>query len=272
MSDILIYGAISKDEYSAAFVNYMLAQAEGNHVRVRLNSGGGTVTESDAIYAILRASGKSVTVHIDGVAASAAMDLWMKFPKENRYTFPDATAMVHRAKAQPEGDHDELRNAADYVEKLNKLYVKRIASVFSVSEEEADAMMRKETYFTGQELIDMGIANLDPAEIQIDKVAAKAELEAFGSITKPGTKADNKTTGETMKAELAKLFSLNAEAKDTVFIEKVQSLQSRAELVSGLESKVDSMKAELTQKQTALADMQAKLATFEVEQVKKQAY
>jgi ATP-dependent protease ClpP protease subunit len=272
-NDILIYGAISKDEYSSAFVNFILSQIEGDSVRLRLNSPGGSVVQAEAIYSILRASGKKVSVHIDGVAASAAMHLFMKF--EDRYAFPDTHAMIHRVKGGVEGDYEQIRNSADYIEKVNNIYKSRIASVFGVSEEEADTLMKNETWFTGQELIEKGIAKIDPDEQAIDRVAAMAKISDFSDSLKnfqktPGSLIavnNNQTDEQMLKAELAKVVELKADAEDTLFVQKVQSLQSRAELVSGLEAKVTDLSGKLSSYKTQVTDLQTKLEAYEVDKV-----
>ena len=276
-NDILIYGSISRDEYSSAWLNYMVSQIPENSVRIRFNSPGGSVVEADAMYAILKNSGKAVSVHIDGQCASAAMNLFLKF--DDRYTFPDTTAMIHNVGIEAKGDYKQLANASDYIKKLNDIYANRIATVFNISKEDAESMMEKETRLTGQELIDMGVAKNDPNELQIEKAAAKAksEFEAYASVfteskKTPGQqKADNpkkNTKDMALKETLAVKLSLEAEAKDTTFIEKVDSLQSRAELVPGLETKIAELEAKAQAEATKNQELRTKLQKFETESVK----
>ena len=273
-NDILIYGSISREEYGSAWLNYMVSQIPDDSVRIRFNSPGGSVVEADAMYAILKNSGKAVSVHIDGVCASAAMQLYMKF--DNRFAFPDVSAMIHNVGSSAQGDYKQLANASEYIKKLNDIYASRISSVFNVSVKEAEKMMEAETWFTGQELIDKGIAQLDPNESQIDKAAAKSSIESFADAFKdfknpPGKFAEKPTKNTkdmAIKEALALKLGLEAEAKDTTFIEKVDSLHSRAELVPGLQKKVEELEAKAKAETTKNEALKQKLQSFEIESVK----
>lgn len=64
-------------------------------IEVRLHCDGGLVSEGWAIYDGLRASGKNITVIVDGKAASMATIIMMAAPKESRKAYENATIMIH---------------------------------------------------------------------------------------------------------------------------------------------------------------------------------
>ncbi len=76
MAKLHLYGSVGEsfwgeDSFTAKDVQEQLAKIKGP-VEVHLNSGGGSATDGQAIYAILKAHPYRVTVIIEGCAASAA--------------------------------------------------------------------------------------------------------------------------------------------------------------------------------------------------------
>lgn len=104
-------------------------------IEVRLHCEGGLVTEGWAIYDRLRASGKDITVVVDGLAASMATVIMMAAPKERRKAYGNATILVHNPYKLPMmfGDRkltaDVLRKEAEELQndqdRILNLYVER---------------------------------------------------------------------------------------------------------------------------------------------------
>ena len=267
MIDILIYDVISPDKVSAKSVQDELSKITADTVHVRLNTPGGSVTEGIAIETVLKRSGKKIITHIDGIAASMGFYLFML--GEQRYVNEKSSGMIHNAGGGISGTGEQIEQYGKFVTSHNNNYAKLVSEKTGKSEDEIKALMESQTWFIGQEMIDEGYATaLEPAIFE--NIAAMIEpfAESLKQFSKqPGNIAESQDKGEQMKAELSQLFSLDAEAKDSVYIEKVKGLHSRAELVPQLEAKLTEVKAELQTKTTALKDLQAKIATFEVDKV-----
>jgi ATP-dependent protease ClpP protease subunit len=82
---------------------------------VRINSPGGDVFEGSAIYNALARFPAKVTVHIDGLAASAASLVAMA--GDRTLIAENAMVMVHRPWTGVVGDAEEFRRQADTLEK-----------------------------------------------------------------------------------------------------------------------------------------------------------
>ena len=151
-----------------------LDAVEGNELVVEINSVGGDVMAGLGIYNMLRSwakDGKTVTTRVTGVAASIASIIALAGDKREmpKNTF----AMVHQASTFAVGTADDMRDAADTLDKvdgsLRGIYMDRMG----VDEAKAKEIMAKDTYLTADECLDLGFAT---ALIEDIKATAKFDL------------------------------------------------------------------------------------------------
>ena len=151
-----------------------LDAVEGNELVVEINSVGGDVMAGLGIYNMLRAwakDGKTVTTRVTGVAASIASIIALAGDKREmpKNTF----AMVHQASTFAVGTADDMRDAADTLDKvdgsLRGIYMDRMG----VDEAKAKEIMAKDTWLTADESMDLGFAT---ALIEDIKATAKFDL------------------------------------------------------------------------------------------------
>ena len=151
-----------------------LDAVEGNELVVEINSVGGDVMAGLGIYNMLRAwakDGKTVTTRVTGVAASIASIIALAGDKREmpKNTF----AMVHQASTFAVGTADDMRDAADTLDKvdgsLRGIYMDRMG----VDETKAKEIMAKDTWLTADEAVDLGFAT---ALIEDIKATAKFDL------------------------------------------------------------------------------------------------
>lgn len=151
-----------------------LDAVEGNELVVEINSVGGDVMAGLGIYNMLRAwakDGKTVTTRVTGVAASIASIIALAGDKREmpKNTF----AMVHQASTFAVGTADDMRDAADTLDKvdgsLRGIYMDRMG----VDETKAKEIMAKDTWLTADEAMDLGFAT---ALIEDIKATAKFDL------------------------------------------------------------------------------------------------
>lgn len=162
MNSIYLYGTIGDDwldeeSVSAAQFVRQLNAFGGEPVDIFVNSYGGSVFDGCAIYtAIERYEGKT-TVHIDGLAASAAS--YCILSADEVLVSPSATMMIHEPFMFTCGNADELRTAAEELEKLGTtikgIYVKET----NMEDSEVAKLMADETWFTAEEAIACGLAD-----------------------------------------------------------------------------------------------------------------
>lgn len=125
-------------------------------IDLHLNSPGGEVFDGVAIYNTLLAR-EDVDVYVDGIAASIASVIAMA--GDRVFIAPTAQFMVHNAFAMACGDASSLREMADQLDRNTA----NIASIYAARTGQTTdhwiQMMDKESWFTGQEAVDAGLAD-----------------------------------------------------------------------------------------------------------------
>jgi ATP-dependent protease ClpP protease subunit len=161
MNELMIYGDIGEsfwgDSVTASDVKKLLDGMDGD-VTVRINSPGGSVFDGFAIYNLLRAHNGSVTVHVDGLAASAASVIAMA--GDEVIMGAASMLMIHDPWTMAVGDSGEMRKTAETLDKIRDSIVDAYASKASdVDREEIARMMAEETWMTATEAQSMGFAS-----------------------------------------------------------------------------------------------------------------
>lgn len=141
----------------------------GKALTVRINSYGGEVAEGLAIYNLLKSYAGEVTTICDGFACSAASVVFMAGVK--RIMPRSSLLMIHNAWTWASGDADDLRKAADDLEKITQPSVEIYTSVSNLDADEIKAMMDAETWIDADEALDYGFAT------EISEEAAMQSLE-----------------------------------------------------------------------------------------------
>ena len=181
-----IYDAIGDmfgpDAVTAKGVRDRLAALRGiNTLNIRINSPGGVVDDAVAIHTLLSEYPAEKVTKIDGVAASAATIL---IPRDSKVQIASgAKMMIHNPWGIAVGDYRELAKASEiakkYAESAAEMYLARTGK----TSDEVRAAMDAETWFTGQEAVDFGIADSSSETPAIEaatqeSVMAKAKLVA----------------------------------------------------------------------------------------------
>lgn len=131
--------------------------ASASTIKLFINSPGGSVFDGLAIANALRASGKQVHVQVLGIAASIASVIAMAGDK---ITMPSNTMMfVHDPISAVYGNAEELRAAADDLDKVRSSLVATYMARFKGSEQELSDLLAAETYLTADECLQHGFAD-----------------------------------------------------------------------------------------------------------------
>ena len=125
-------------------------------VQIYINSFGGLATEGAAIHAALEQHGQ-VTAIIQGVAASAA-SLAMLGAKRV-LIHAAALVMIHNPSGMAVGEAQDLRSAADTLDKLAVLYASIYARSTGNPVARISAWMRDETWMTADEAVALNFAD-----------------------------------------------------------------------------------------------------------------
>lgn len=133
-----------------------IGDLNGKALTVRINSYGGEVAEGLAIYNLLKSYEGEVTTICDGFACSAASVVFMAGTK--RIMPRSSLLMIHNAWTWASGDADDLRKAADDLEKITQPSVEIYTSVSNLDADEIKAMMDAETWIDADEALGYGFA------------------------------------------------------------------------------------------------------------------
>jgi HK97 family phage major capsid protein len=159
---------------TATQVKDMLKAAGNAPVKCMINSPGGDAFEGIAIYNLFREHAGEVTMHVLGMAASAASIIAMAGDKIEMAEA--AQMMIHSAWGMVVGNRNDMLDMADMLDKLDtsvaELYARRSGQAVA----DVIAMMNKETWMTGQDAVDNGFA--DTCAPGSSKKGAKAALPA----------------------------------------------------------------------------------------------
>ena len=157
-------------------VTDVLHAQNGEDVDVYLSSGGGSVTAGSEIYEALRTYKGKVTIHITGLAGSAASVI--ACARESEMS-PAALFMVHNASGYAEGDCNSLRHVAELLQTVNEAIADAYMAKTGKSKEELLAIMDAETWLTAQQAVDYGFVDRisEAASTEVTDVAASISGE-----------------------------------------------------------------------------------------------
>lgn len=160
MNELLIYSDIGEsffgDSVSAISVKAQLDKMPAGDLSVRINSPGGSVFDGFAIYNLIKQYKGTVTVYVDGLAASAASVVAMA--GEKIIMADNALMMIHDPWAMSMGTAEEMRQTASLLDKIKDSIVGTYVSRTGLDAADVAAMMEAETWMNAAEAKEKGFA------------------------------------------------------------------------------------------------------------------
>ncbi len=126
-------------------------------VTIWLNSPGGDVVAAAQIYNMLIDYPGTVTVNIDGIAASAASVIAMAATKVAMS--PVSMLMIHNPATMAVGDKDELARAMSMLDSVKESILNAYQEKTGMSRAKLSKLMDAETWMDARAAIDMGFAD-----------------------------------------------------------------------------------------------------------------
>lgn len=124
-------------------------------IELSINSPGGSLFDAVAIFNALRASGKTIVTKVAGVAASAASYV---LQAGDTRTAPENTfVMVHNPLMGVHGTADDMREAADILDKVGESMRATYQKRSGMSDEQMAEAFASDTWLTAQEALDLGL-------------------------------------------------------------------------------------------------------------------
>lgn len=180
-AEILLYEEIGAWGRTAKqFIDELAALGDLEFLSIRINSPGGDVFEAMAIHNALQRQRGRITVHIDGLCASAATLVALAGDETRMAT--NGQYMIHEPLTFSGGDSSELQKDADRLEAVAGQIVDMYARKTGLDAEAIREMMREETWMTAQQALDAGFIDVIDEPLRI---AAKAhDLSRFQNAPK----------------------------------------------------------------------------------------
>lgn len=146
------------DEVTPEAFRTELRQMKGD-LTVHINSPGGDVFAGVTIYNALKDYHKGkVTVKVDGLAASIASVVAMA--GDEIIMSPGSMMMIHNPWSIGAGSSDELRKAADTLDRIKESILPIYTDRTGLSEDEIQDLMDAETWMSAEKAVELGFADV----------------------------------------------------------------------------------------------------------------
>jgi ATP-dependent Clp endopeptidase proteolytic subunit ClpP len=182
-ADIWIYEDIGDSWFGGLSAKRFAEELKGagkiSEITVHLNSAGGDVFDGVAIYNQLKKHPATVSVEIDGLAASIASLIAMS--GDTVYMAENALMMIHDPWGGISGTASEMRDFAEKLDKVKSVLVDTYVARSGQDADDISALMTAETWFTASEAADLGFVDEITAE---QKMAAHFDLSRFKNAPK----------------------------------------------------------------------------------------
>lgn len=214
MEELLLYGFIGEygydeeDDMQAATVVKAIRELDRKgEFNIRINSPGGSVFHGDPIVTAIRNCKNKVHTYIDGMAASMAADIWMA--GDIRHMASNSKLMIHRTSTFAFGNAQQLREAADALDKFDEAAIKTFIELSGMDEEtvRAEFYDYKDHWLTASDALAYGlISEVDTYEKgnsedktyrQLLMDAAREHAGATATATETATATGTATTATT---------------------------------------------------------------------------
>lgn len=154
--DKWIYDWLEYESTCPKDIEKALNDANGEDVRIIVNSGGGDVQAGNEIRFLLKDYKGNLTIHNVSMAASAAAIICSV---EGRQCTAEPTAlfMWHNAACRASGDYRTMDHTSEVLRMVNKAIVQGMVNKTGKSEEECLEVMNHETWYTAKDALEFGL-------------------------------------------------------------------------------------------------------------------
>ena len=196
--EILLYSLISRGQTAHQIIN-AVKQSKAEHITLRINSDGGEVFESIALYNFLK--DKDVHVIIDGLCASGASIAAMA--GKTITMLQGSMMMIHNPLTIAFGYAEDLRAEAEILDKISDSIAGIYASRTGKEKSEVLDLMKAETWLQDYEALAEGFAD------EIDAPASEEDIKEEEDHPESRPVEENALYREGVQAERARLQELD---------------------------------------------------------------
>ncbi len=138
---------------------YLQSSKRDQEVSIYINSPGGYVDQTLAIYDTMQSMGSPISTYCIGQAASGGAVLLMAGTKGRRFILPNAKVMMHQPSGGVGGQAEDIRIQAEEILKDKKRLAGIIAHHTGRDLEKVMADTERDRYLTAEEAVEYGIVD-----------------------------------------------------------------------------------------------------------------
>ncbi len=151
---------------------YLENQKRGQDIHFYINSPGGAVDDTLAVYDTMRFLSSPVSTYCIGRAYSGAAVLLTAGAKGKRFVLPHAKVMIHQPYGGVTGQAEDIRIQAEQIIKAKQELIRIVADHTGQSIEQVRRDSERDKYFAAEEAKAYGLVDevLAQPQIQIPKI------------------------------------------------------------------------------------------------------
>lgn len=261
-SELIIDGVISSDswygdEVTPQLLRDELAEHRGD-LTVVINSPGGDVFAGVAMYNALRnRNDGTITVRVDGVAASIASVIAMAGDKIQMSL--GSTMMIHKPWSYTGGNAEELAKAIEVLDKLEESIIDIYEARTKLSREKISELLEVETWLNPEEAVELGFADEAPKERTNLSDAIKNVRNQFepvrNAVLQPMMMLEANLSKPTKEEVMDETTATTPKAEDVEQTTEAETTTDKTEAVAEVEVETETVEeSETTEEETTKSD------------------
>tara|TARA_B110000285_G_scaffold111713_1_gene126764 strand:- start:185 stop:1174 length:990 start_codon:yes stop_codon:yes gene_type:complete len=271
MTEVMIYDEIGNFGVDAkSFINEIKQIPNDTSVLLRINSPGGSVIDGLAIYDAISRMPQKVTARIEGIAASMASVIALA--ADEVIMSENSLYMIHNVWGGEVGDSDDLRKAADLMDKMGERLINIYVSKTGQTEEQIRSWMDEETWFNSSEAQEAGFINLVEEPI---KMAAMFDIKKYDykntslveKLFNNQKKGKMEKEFENLKTFISDMFNKASETKEIKILDNQEVSNKMIAIEESIEESskaIVELNGSIVEKDGYIATLEAEIATFKV--------
>lgn len=210
-------------------------------INLRINSPGGDWAHGNAMLTAIQNCKAEVHTYNDGLAASMAADIWLMGHK--RHMTKNALLMVHPTWSFCMGHAQDMRDAADFLEKMTDSTIIAVASNIGMTEDQVRSKYYatyKDVWLTYNDAVADGLVNDTQQEYEAAGLPPEAQKMSLAALLKH---YQGEETTEPKPNALERIFSAvldkfggSKKHNTTVITPKKDTNVTKQELIAALKS------------------------------------
>lgn len=147
----------NEDKHLNELVKKLYTCKPNTIIEVWISSYGGSVDELiQIVNALSKFKNRGATIISNAMSCGAL--LYLTFPKDKRYIFPNTTLMIHNYKSWVHGTPDEIENTHKHYKTVLESMIKNLAYEYMTKKERDRFENGKDIFFKDIDLLKRGIA------------------------------------------------------------------------------------------------------------------